>query len=508
MDRILTNVLDAANKRTLLACAAALALLSTLLLKLLPTWRLRRSFPAVDSGLTNSIYDAEPLYREGYRKFKDSVYRVTTADGDRLMIPNGLFEQFFRALERDADSVDKAQSITLEAKHTGLKVSKFMIHTIFTDLTRNIGRIHDTLATAVDEAIETELLPEGTESSGSDWTTVTIDKVLVRIVGIASGTIFFGRDAARREEWLGAAANFTTTAFIACFLIKWWPEPLRNIVCPFLPHLWSVRRQKRDALEFLVPIVEQRRKLISSGEEPPNDMLQWMLNKDEFEDSRDDREVANQLLQLTWVALHTTSLTVTSILYDLLLHGDDIIEDLRAEIRTTMSENDGTLPAASLPQLKLLDSVMRESQRMHPLGLTRFVRYVQEPIKLKDGQTIPAHSIVEVPHIAQLRDETRYSKAEIFDPYRFYHIRAGKRPDPFSYKSKDQHQFATVTRENLTWGYGQHACPGRFFAANEIKLMLARILMDYDLRLPEGMTAKDVQDYFTPNTMLVRRIKV
>jgi cytochrome P450 len=65
-----------------------------------------------------------------------------------------------------------------------------------------------------------------------------------------------------------------------------------------------------------------------------------------------------------------------------------------------------------------------------------------------------------------------------------------------------------VTRENLTWGYGQHACPGRFFAANEIKLMLARILMDYDLRLPEGMTAKDVQDYFTPNTMLVRRIKV
>ncbi|KAI9155714.1 putative ent-kaurene oxidase [Paramyrothecium foliicola] len=497
-----TNV---ANKIYLLGSSILVILLANLGLKILSFHRLRRAFPAVDSGLTKSIFDAEPLYREGYRKFKDSIYRVTTADGDRLMIPNAYFDELYQTLEKDPNSTDKAQAITLEAKHTGLSVSKFMIHTIFTDLTRNIGRIHDTLSKAVDEAVETEILPVGTESSNDEWTTVTIDEALARIVAIASGTIFIGHDVARRKEWLDAAANFTTTAFIARFLIKWWPAPLRGIISPFLPHIWSVRRQKRAALKFLVPIVQRRRKMIENGEDVPNDMLQWMLNKHEFADSKNDKEVANQQLQLTWVALHTASLTATSILYDLLLHGGSIIDELREEIQATMKEHGGKLTVPSLPQLKLLDSVMKESQRMHPLGLTRYVRYVQDPIHLHDGKMIPSGAIVEVPHIAQLRDETIYPQAQLFDPYRFYHIRTGERPDPFAYKNKDLHQFATATRENLTWGYGQHACPGRFFATNEIKLILSRILTNFDLKLPEGMTAKEIQDYFTPNTITSKK---
>lgn len=49
-------------------------------------YKTRQLFPAVDSGLTKSIYDAEPLYREGYRKFKDTPYRVTTADGEKSVM--------------------------------------------------------------------------------------------------------------------------------------------------------------------------------------------------------------------------------------------------------------------------------------------------------------------------------------------------------------------------------------------------------------------------------------
>lgn len=45
----------------------------------------------------------------------------------------------------------------------------------------------------------------------------------------------------------------------------------------------------------------------------------------------------------------------------------------------------------------------------------------------------------------------------------------------------------SVTKENMSFGFGRHACPGRFFAANEIKLILARLLLDYDLRMPPGV---------------------
>ena len=47
-------------------------------------------------------------------------------------------------------------------------------------------------------------------------------------------------------------------------------------------------------------------------------------------------------------------------------------------------------------------------------------------------------------------------------------------------------QFVTVTKENMSFGLGRHACPGRFFAANEIKLILARMLLEFDFRMPEG----------------------
>ena len=42
----------------------------------------------------------------------------------------------------------------------------------------------------------------------------------------------------------------------------------------------------------------------------------------------------------------------------------------------------------------------------------------------------------------------------------------------------------------MGFGYGRHACPGRFFAAAEIKLLLARILLDYEVKMPEEQTRR------------------
>lgn len=123
-----------------LSVASILAIIvAVALARAVSAYRTRQLFPAVDSGLTKSIYDAEPLYREGYRKFKDTPYRVTTADGrqylahlqtngnqaydghieltffllpgDHLMIPNALFEDFYRVLEKDPDAADLAQRV-------------------------------------------------------------------------------------------------------------------------------------------------------------------------------------------------------------------------------------------------------------------------------------------------------------------------------------------------------------------------------------------------------------
>lgn len=41
-------------------------------------------------------------------------------------------------------------------------------------------------------------------------------------------------------------------------------------------------------------------------------------------------------------------------------------------------------------------------------------------------------------------------------------------------------QLVATSPNHLSFGHGMHACPGRFFAANEIKIALSYHLMKYD----------------------------
>lgn len=119
----------------------------------------------------------------------------------------------------------------------------------------------------------------------------------------------------------------------------------------------------------------------------------------------------------------------------------------------------------------------------------RFTRYMKKSVTLKSGLHLPEGYMIETPHGMVVSDPTLYPSPETFDAHRFVRLRSdAETPDPIQYRNREQYQFVSVTKENMSFGYGAHACPGRFFAANEIKLILARMLLRYDLRLPDGVT--------------------
>ena len=41
---------------------------------------------------------------------------------------------------------------------------------------------------------------------------------------------------------------------------------------------------------------------------------------------------------------------------------------------------------------------------------------------------------------------------------------------------------------SLAFGYGGQACPGRYFAVHEIKMLLSRLLEEYEFKYPAGKT--------------------
>lgn len=50
-----------------------------------------------------------------------------------------------------------------------------------------------------------------------------------------------------------------------------------------------------------------------------------------------------------------------------------------------------------------------------------------------------------------------------------------------------QAHLVSTSRDMLGFGHGVHSCPGRFFAANEIKVALCHMLLKYDWKLPGGV---------------------
>lgn len=150
-----------------------------------------------------------------------------------------------------------------------------------------------------------------------------------------------------------------------------------------------------------------------------------------------------------------------------------------------MSENGGTFTTRALQQMVKLDSFMKESMRFHPPGYTSFARKVIKGFTLSNGQYIPAGVNIEAPSAAVYLDPNNYANSETFDGFRHAKLRENGGATEHA-----RHQFVTTNEQNLMFGYGRHACPGRFFAANEIKMILARLLLDFDFKNEDGSNVR------------------
>lgn len=116
-------------------------------------------------------------------------------------------------------------------------------------------------------------------------------------------------------------------------------------------------------------------------------------------------------------------------------------------------------------------------------------RLALEEIKLSDGTVIPANSGLAVSS-HRMWDEKLHANPEQWDGYRFYKMREepGK---------QNVAQLVSTSPDHLAFGHGMHACPGRFFAANELKILLIMIIMRYDWDLPKGSSPRIFEHGFS-----------
>ena len=110
-------------------------------------------------------------------------------------------------------------------------------------------------------------------------------------------------------------------------------------------------------------------------------------------------------------------------------------------------------------------------------------RSVLEDYTFSDGTTVPAGTIIGISTASVHFDPAVYEDPLKFDGFRFIKMKDRAVLDGYPDKNYDA---VTVNSESVAFGQGKHACPGRFFASAEIKLLLAHIIVTYDLKLENG----------------------
>ncbi|RSL87603.1 hypothetical protein CEP51_002120 [Fusarium floridanum] len=248
-------------------------------------------------------------------------------------------------------------------------------------------------------------------------------------------------------------------------------EALRPLVSWFMPHCRTARSQIREAEEIIGPVISKRREAkeaaVREGGEAPvhNDAIEW------FEQASKGTPYNPALSQLflSTVAIHTTTDLLCQTMIDIARH-PEYFEPLREEVTRVLAQ-DGW-KKTSLHSMQLLDSVVKESQSLKPLQLASMQRLAVKDVQLSDGTFIPKGTASCVSSHA-LWDPNVYEAPDTWDGHRF--LRQRKVPG-----KESSSQLVSTSENHLGFGHGKHACPGRFFAANEIKIALAHLLLEYE----------------------------
>lgn len=296
-----------------------------------------------------------------------------------------------------------------------------------------------------------------------------------------------------------------SVVFVSLVVLRLFPMWTHHLVSWLLPSTYRSHRYIRDAKRLLIPEIQRRRQAAAAGKPSvDNNLLSWMMEI-ASEAEGDAASLAHLEVVMSLASIHTSQMNAVHVLYDLVAR-PEYFEPIRAEIKK-ISKEDGEWEKwekSSFTKLRKLDSFMRESQRFNPPTLLSMHRVMLQDHQFTDNTVIPRNAHVSMAVNAIQNDPEVTPEPEIFDGLRYYKLRQHE-------GESHLHQFSTTEEKILNFGHGANSCPGRFFASLEIKIILVRLIMDYEYRFPDGKGRPDnlkAHEFIFPNPdgeLLIRR---
>ncbi|KAG5651165.1 hypothetical protein H0H81_009629 [Sphagnurus paluster] len=331
---------------------------------------------------------------------------------------------------------------------------------------------------------ESELaMTETLEAPGETSTTVPVFDTMTHLIARISNRVIFGTELCRNEHFLHAIVRFSETTPLIAPFVRWSPLLFQRFVYFALS---SMLGGKKAPLSFIVPFLKSRR---VKEKELQADLLisDFLLRAAPADEPLEG--IAMRLMNINFGSIHTSSIFITQALFELVMLPAQDLDSIREEVLEAL-ESEGGWTKVALLKFKKIDSALREVGRVYGLMHFALPRISVLGHDLQDGTSVPPGYRVAIDMKAIHYNPQTYPDPTRCDLFRFSRLRE----EEGSISSK--YGFATLDNNYLPFGAGRHACAGRFFAAMELKIMLAHILLKYDISFPPGVSSRPANAQF------------
>ncbi|KAK0105890.1 hypothetical protein ONS95_004403 [Cadophora gregata] len=244
-----------------------------------------------------------------------------------------------------------------------------------------------------------------------------------------------------------------------------FPQPIKTLIKKLAP------KGENDApMEEFTFAAKKVKARMQAGEAKKVDFMSYILKHND-ERGMTIPEIESNAVLLIVAGSETTATFLSGITYCLLMN-PTYYTKLRDIIRTTFSDEASITPQA-LNQIEFLTVCLEETFRIHPpVPQTGIPRITAPEGSFVDGHFVPGNTIVMVPQLPTYMSDANFADPRKFVPERW--LKGDECPERYRGDNRKAMQPFSV---------GPRNCIGMNLAYFEIRLIVARMLWNFDFEL-------------------------
>ncbi|KAK8087840.1 P450 monooxygenase [Apiospora hydei] len=522
----------------ILAVAIPLIIFANLVRRLFSRASLPPSLPWVGTGPHSgplsraqanlkSFFGLKTLLDEGYYKYSRNNQAYVLPyflNGYQVVLPLSQID-WLLAQPDSALSQEDVNRQFLESDYTFPHPSfvKDPVHPeiIRHELTKKLNSFADDVVDEMEQA-----LADSWGTNTDEWVEVNVYQTLLRIVARLSTRVFVGLPLCREPEFLEVCESFNRNVALSGAFLNLLPSFLKPFLAPLVSSADYLRYKKCS--RYILPTIKERLGILKNREKlpmfdpsPPSDYIQWAIDHAVQKGGLESRELESRVIAtrfaiLCFAAIQSSVITLTNAVFDIASSPDCVsfLDTMRREVLNETASATTAAPSwsrAMMARLTHVDSALRESLRLNGFIERGIMKMVVAPggVTLPGGSHIPRGTKVGISGWSVHHDNDIYSKATTYDAFRFAKGSASGKSDG-NVNNKPQ-ALINTSDHFMGFSHGSHACPGRFFAANQMKIALGHIALRYEIEpIPERPKNQWFFGHIAPplgNTLRVRRRK-